>query len=134
MTHQAGLWIDHRQAVIVNIEPKHHNTLTIHSDAERHVTQPASVTADQATDTHPGAAEDTRDRHYEGQLHKYYAEVIDCLHDAEKILIVGPGEAKTELKARLEHAGHGARILGVEAADKMSEREVVAFMRERLKE
>lgn len=76
--------------------------------------------------------EDTRERHFEDQLTKYYDDVIATLRDAEGILIFGPGEAKGELKKRLEHSGLGARIVGIETVDKMTERQIAAKVRERL--
>ena len=39
---------------------------------------------------------------------------------------MGPGEAKGELKARLERRGLGARIVGVETVDKMTDRQIAA--------
>jgi hypothetical protein len=45
-------------------------------------------------------------------------------------LIIGPGEAKGELKTRLEHGGLGARIVGVETVDKMTDRQIAARVRE----
>jgi hypothetical protein len=47
------------------------------------------------------------------------------------ILILGPGEAKTELEERLGHEGLGGRVVGIEAADKMTDRQVAARVRER---
>ena len=51
------------------------------------------------------SAEDQRDRRFTGHLNKYYDEVIACIRDADSILILGPGEAKTELQERLEERG-----------------------------
>ena len=36
-----------------------------------------------------------------GHLANYYDELIACIGDAETILIFGPGEAKRELKKRM---------------------------------
>jgi hypothetical protein len=44
-------------------------------------------------------------------------------------LIFGPGEAKGELKKRLESKGLGGRIVGVETTDKMTERQIAAKVR-----
>ena len=44
---------------------------------------------------------------------------------------VGPGEAKGELEKRLEYEGLKAHVLAVEAADKMTDRQVSAKVRER---
>jgi len=42
-----------------------------------------------------------RDRRFGEHLHQYYAEVVAAIHDANSILILGPGEAKGELEKRL---------------------------------
>ena len=46
------------------------------------------------------------------------------------MLIFGPGEARGELRARLEHAGLAPRIVGVDTVDKMTDRQVAAKVRE----
>ena len=47
---------------------------------------------------------------------------------------MGPGEAKGELWERLTRQGLQARIVGVEAADKMTDRQIAALVRERFAE
>lgn len=132
MTTQAGLWIDHRKAVIVIVSEEGDTTRLIESEVERHVRYSGGAPSGASHESRPGTAEDTRERHFEGQLGKYYDEVIACIRDAEAILIFGPGEAKGELKTRLEHGGLGARILGVETVDKMTDRQIAAKVRDRL--
>ena len=130
MKNKTGLWIDHRRAVVVKVSGADCRTTHIDSNAERDQHPVAVAHAEPALEKHLGVSEDTRQRHFEGQLGKYYDEVIATLGDAEDILIFGPGEAKGELKARLEHIGHGARIARVETADKMSDSKIVAKVRE----
>ena len=52
--------------------------------------------------------------------------------DAETILIFGPGEAKGELKKRMERDKIGIRIVAMETADKMTEPQIVAKVKQRL--
>jgi hypothetical protein len=120
---QAGLWVDHREAVIVALSDEGDTTTSIKNSG-----------GGRSGGSHTqggGPGEDTRDRRFDNQLSKYYEEVITHLRDAEAILILGPGEAKVELKARLEHDGLGPRIVGVETADKMTDRQIAAMVRER---
>jgi hypothetical protein len=63
-------------------------------------------------------------------LHKYYDEVIAAIRDAESILIFGPGEAKGELKKRLEKDKLGGHIIAVETIDKLTDRQIAAKVRE----
>jgi len=120
---QVGLWIDHRESVIVIVTDEREETKRITSNMEKHVR--FSGGAQQVT------AEDMRDRRFTGHLNKYYDEVILCLRDAESILIFGPGEAKVELEKRLESEGLEGRIVGIEAVDKMTDRQIAAKVRQR---
>jgi hypothetical protein len=63
-------------------------------------------------------------------LNIYYDAVIASIRDAESILIFGPGEAKGELKERLEKSGLAGIIVGVEAADKMTDHQITARVRQ----
>ena len=63
-------------------------------------------------------------------LNQFYTEVIEAIRDAEAILIFGPGEAKTELRQHLERARLGSKVIGVETADKMTDPEIAAKVRE----
>jgi len=60
--------------------------------------------------------------------------VIACIRDAEAILIFGPGEAKGELKRRLDKNRLGGRIAGVETVDKMTDRQIAAKARQHFAE
>ena len=56
--------------------------------------------------------------------------MIACIREADSILIFGPGEAKIELEERLGHETIRGSIVGVETADKMTDRQVAARVRE----
>lgn len=129
MKQNAGLWIDHKEAIIVFMgagkgdaeETKH-----MESGMEKHVRFSGHSSEE-------GAAEDHRDRQYAGHLDKYYDEVIAELHNAESILIFGPGEAKGEFNKRLMHKGLGKQVVGVETTDKMTEPQIAAKVRDHYK-
>ncbi|MEP7290047.1 MAG: hypothetical protein ABI947_30230 [Chloroflexota bacterium] len=125
MTSQAGLWIDHRQAVIVLLEDKSETIKRIESDMEKHVRY-SGASDTQAADGHNDAAEDIRDRRFDNHLNTYYDEVIAALHEVESILIMGPGEAKGELQKRLEGHEASRHVVAVETADKMTDGQIVA--------
>ena len=75
-------------------------------------------------------SEDQRDRKFGNHLNKYYDDVIAAIRDADSIKIFGPGEAKGELEKRIEREGLKAHILAVETADKMTEHQISAKVRE----
>lgn len=122
MKKQVGLWIDHRETVIVTVAGESEEIKRITSNLEKHVR--FSGGAEQVT------AEDMRDRQFTGHLNKYYDQVLLSLRDAESILIFGPGEAKVELEKRLESEGLKGRVVSIETADKLTDRQIAAKVRQ----
>jgi len=122
MTTRAGLWIDHRKAVIVTISGQTEHTQVIESDVEKHVRYSGGPQRE---------PEDRRERRFEGELGKFYDEVIESIRGAEAILIFGPGEAKTELRTRLDSANLGDRVIAVDTVDKMTDGQIAERVRER---
>jgi stalled ribosome rescue protein Dom34 len=118
-----GLWIDHRETVIVILTDKGEETRRLESDIEKHVRFSGGAQTDMA--------EDMRDRRFTNRLNKYYDEVIASIREADSILIFGPGEAKGELEQRLESAGLKGLIVGIETVDKMTDRQIAAKVRQR---
>ena len=124
MKRQAGLWIDHRETVIVTIADDGEETRRIESGMEKHVRFSGGSRAEE------GKADDQRDKQFTGHLNTYYDAVIAQLRDAESILLFGPGEAKGELQKRLANKGLGGRIVGIETVDKMTDRQIAAKVRQ----
>ena len=124
MKKQAGLWIDHRKAVIVIITKAGEEIKEITSNMEKHVRFTGGTASDD------GSTEDVRDRQFGNHLNNYYDEVIGFIRDADSIQIFGPGEAKGELKKRLEHEGRKGHILAIETMDKMTDHQIAAKVRE----
>jgi hypothetical protein len=127
MKRKVGLWIDHREAVIVFFTDEGEETKRITSNIEQDVRFSAGS---RSKDGWQGVSpEDMRDRRSENQLNRYYDDVIACIRDAESILILGPGEAKGELEKRLESKKLRGRIVGIETVDKMTDRQIAAEVR-----
>ena len=124
MMKDIGVWIDHRKAVIVIISDKGEEVREISSNMEKHVRYSNDASED-------GAPEDTRDRQFDNQLNAFYDAVVAVIHDGDSIQIFGPGEAKGELKKHLENKGLKQHILAIETADKMTDRQIAAKVRER---
>jgi len=122
MERKVGLWIDHRKAVIVSINGELEKIKIIISDMEKHVRFSGGAEKD--------LEEDQRDRRFTGHLNIYYKEVIDFIRDSKSILIIGPGEAKSEFKKRLESKMLPGRVINLEVADKMTESQIAAKVRE----
>ncbi|HEY9166626.1 MAG TPA: hypothetical protein VIS48_10735 [Candidatus Kryptonia bacterium] len=122
MKTNAGLWIDHRKAVIVILDEKGEETKRINSNMEKHVR--FSGIAQENTE------EDIRDRRFTNHLNKYYDEVIASVRNAKSILVFGPGEAKMEIKKRLENEKIKTQLVDIETVDKMTDNQIAAKIRE----
>jgi len=125
---EAGLWIDHREAVIVVLSKSGEQTKRIQSSAETQLRRSGEPSIGRF-EYQAVPADDSRQREYSGQLARYYDEIISHVSEAGAILIFGPGEAKGELKKRFEKAKAGTRIITMETVDKMTEPQIVAHVR-----
>jgi hypothetical protein len=128
MNDRVGIWIDHRKAVIVSASADGVTVNTLESKVGPH-----SRYSGRAGSTMPeGGPQDERgEKRYEeryGQhLDEYYDKVISHLGRPEALLLLGPGEAKLQLKERLSHTKALSKcIVGIEATDKLTDPEIVA--------
>ncbi len=128
MKKEVGLWIDHREAVIVTLQDQAQDIQRIESKVEQRVRYSGASESNQGP-AHNDGSEDKRDRRIEGHLDHFYDEVITHLTDATAVLIMGPGEAKNEFHKHLEKTNPLMKIVNVEAADKMSDEQIVAKVR-----
>jgi hypothetical protein len=122
----AGLWIDHRKAVIVIVSEAGEEIKEITSDMEKHT----RFTGGNAS--MDGSTEDVRDRQFGNHLNTYYESVIAVIRGVDSIQIFGPGEAKHELAKRLEHDGMKDCISSIETVDKMTDHQIAAKVREHI--
>jgi len=119
MKTTVGLWIDHRKAVIVFVTGADVEIKLINSNVENPRGQSGRSTP----------ADDIQQRVSTEHLNSYYNEVISSLWNSGAILIMGPGEAKGELKKRIEINNLKGRIVDVETVDKMTDPQIVAKAR-----
>jgi hypothetical protein len=125
----AGLWIDHREAVIVLVSEKGQETKRITSRVEKQLRRSGRSPTRAPFEPQMVPADDSREREYVGHLANYYDEVVSCLGTAEAIQIFGPGEAKGELRKRIERNRLDLRVTRFETADKMTERQIFQKVR-----
>jgi hypothetical protein len=129
MSNNAGVWIDHRNAVIVTLGLAGEQMTLIASDVEKQPRRAGDSPLKGAFEARQVAPDDRRQMALTAELDGYYDSVIAAVHDAEALFIFGPGEAKGELEKRLGKKRFGGRIAAVEAADKMTDRQVAARVR-----
>jgi hypothetical protein len=129
MKTKVGLWIDHRKAVIVAVTDKGEEMGLVIAKAEKQPRRSGDSPLKGPYDQLQVPASDSRQKTLTGQLNIYYDAVIASIRDAESILIIGPGDAKGELKKRLKRNNLGGRIVGIETVDKMTDRQIAAKIR-----
>lgn len=134
MKTNIGLWIDHRKAIIVLESSTGEELKVILSDADR---QPGRIEGERSTASFEAQlvkADDVTQRKFTAELHHYYQEVVGVVRHATSLLVFGPGEAKGELIKELEHAMPKGFPVAVETADRLTDRQIAAHVRDFFKE
>jgi hypothetical protein len=129
MKGNAGVWIDHRKAVVVVLAAAEERVTTIVSKVEMHPERSGDSPLKGSYEAAQVPADDVRQRTFTAELAIYYDAVIATLQDATSIFIFGPGEAKGELRKRLIKHKLGGLVAAVETQDKMTDRQIVAEIR-----
>jgi hypothetical protein len=89
MATKAGVWIDHRQAVLVLITDAGKEIKKLASGIEA----PVRWRSHNSYTPNDFTAEDRLERKFDSHLKVFYDEVIACLQGSDATLILGPGEA-----------------------------------------
>jgi len=139
MKKYAGIWLDHRKAVVVSLfidrqssETAQESVETLESDVERKV----RLSGGSRTRATPYGPQDVSvdgkmEARIKRQLKQYYQGIIKKIEDMDRIYLFGPGEAKIELKKEIAKKRElAAKKLAVETADKMTEKQIAARVRE----
>jgi hypothetical protein len=124
MNKRVGLWLDDVKAVVVSITDDGEEIRIFTSNMEHYVRYSSSSPGD-------GSPEDARDRRYWNHVGEYYDKVITQIGEAKAIQIFGPGDAKHELKRRLENAGLAEHVVSLDEADQLTDRQIALKVRER---
>jgi hypothetical protein len=130
MKREVGLWIDHHKTVMVTMLDEKEETREIRSNVARYVRLTGGLSPKKPNLSTLSTAENMVDRRYENHLNGYYDGLVSLLRNADSIWIFGPGEAKGELKKRLDHEKLGERIISIETVDKMTDRQIAAKVRQ----
>ena len=126
----SGVWIDHREAIVVSISEKGESVTKIASNAESHHRLSGGARSRTPYGPQDVASEDRIEHRHMQQLHRFYGKVKNAICRADAIFIFGPGEAKWEFRKELkEPRALFSRIVGTEPADKLTDEQMVAKVR-----
>ena len=127
MSHNVGIWIDHKKAVIVSASAEGASATTVESEVGPHTHYSDGTTHAMPDGPHVGGGEKKNEDRYAEHLGRYFDEVIGRLGQPEALLIFGPGEAKLQFKARLGRSKVlSERVVGIETTDKLTDPQIVA--------
>ena len=123
MATKAGVWIDHKQAIVILVTDAGQEIKKFNAGIE----QPGGSAGSKNEYTpNDFVAEDRRERKAAGDRKKVYDEAIACIRGAESLLILGPGEAKGEFGKRIKAKKLRGVVVELETADKMTDRQLAA--------
>lgn len=127
MKKKIGIWIDHKEAILVAIEGDQTTVERIESHAESHFRPSGGWKAAGTSVAQSVSREQKADERRKHQFHNFYEMVIKKAGKADNIFILGPGEAKLELAKEIKKIkGQHGRIAAVEASDRLTENQIVA--------
>ncbi len=115
MAKKAGVWIDHKQAIVVLLTDAGHETKKITFDAG----EPLGARSKRI-------AENRLEEKVKNHRKDYFNDVIAAVTGAESLLIFGPGEAKGELKKHIAAKKLRGLTVALETTDEMTDRQIAA--------
>jgi hypothetical protein len=122
MSHEVGIWIDHKKAVIVSVSAGQATARTLESDVGPHPHYAGS---------REGGGEKKYEERHSLHLDQYYDKVISQLGQPDALMLFGPGEAKLQLKERLGRSKVlSESIVAIESTDKLTDPQIVAKVKE----
>ena len=126
-----GIWLDHKKAIIYSITGESETRHVIESGVQTRRRIPGEGKQYTRMGNAFIAPEHRHEERVRHQLDKYYQEISAYVQDACDLLILGPGEAKTELeKVMQSQKGLAEKVREVESADRLTDRQIAAWVRE----
>lgn len=126
MATKAGVWIDHKQAIVVLITDKGQDIKKIAFDIGQPVRRASKSRTKNKFTPNDFVAEGTLERKVEADRKSYYDDVIACIRGADSLLILGPGDAKGEFNKHIKAKKVRGVVVELETTDKMTDNQLAA--------
>jgi hypothetical protein len=127
---KGGVWIDHREAIVVFLDTHSEPPLHMASHVVKHLSRGGDSPLKGSFEARQVPRDDRRQMALSGELNVYYDRVVEAVANLDGLLILGPGEAKGEFKKRLDRHKLGARVAAIETLDKTTDPQLAAKVRE----
>jgi hypothetical protein len=129
MKKQVGIWMNTDKAVLVNLlDGKEDKVQTIESEVESRPHNPRDEKPGAKTGSVLLDMDKKMTQRKIHQLHEYFEKVIHCItSDTGEIFLFGPANTKKHFEKELKkHPVYHDRKLDIEAADKMTQPQMIA--------
>ena len=126
MSTKAGVWIDHKQAIIVLVTDAGKEIKKVAFDIGQPIRATGGSRSKNPYKPKEFVAEDTLERKLGNDRNNYYDDVITAIRGADAILILGPGEAKGEFLKRFKSKKLRGVTVELETVDKMTTPQIAA--------
>jgi hypothetical protein len=122
-----GIWIDHAHAFVVKANPSGDMTVrTIDSGIGPHF-HTGKMEGEHSTIFNQHQSDERR----KNETHAFMKVLLEALHDADEIVVFGPGNARHDLKNALEdNKTLAKKLVSCETTDKMTENQLMAHVKE----
>ena len=130
MATKAGVWIDHKQAIVVLMTDAKQEIKKFKGGIEQPARPAGSTRSKNKYTPNDFIAEDRRDRKLVNERKTVYEKVLACIRGADSLLILGPGEAKVEFGKHIKAKKGRGLAIELETTDKMTDRQLAAKVNE----
>ncbi len=126
-----GLWIDHREAILVSLQDGDVRVETVRSTVRQHRRAKGGSRSKVLYGPQDVMSESKYLRKHKQQLKRFYQEVLDKMKDVSSALVIGPGAARSELLAELDGStAHRNVSTETRAAERMTQPQLIALVKE----
>jgi stalled ribosome rescue protein Dom34 len=123
------VWIDHNRAVIAAVDDGEESLETIPSHLGRHPPARGGSRTVMARGAQTSNDERSHERRHKNHLAHFYRDVIRRLGHPDQLVVMGPAQAKQELKAEIEDSLLRDVNVVLETAGEMTDPQVLARLR-----
>jgi hypothetical protein len=132
MKKQTGIWLDAREAHFIELEDGDVISVRkVGSDFAKAAAKGGHAGGRLRGGAPVGISEKALHNSRRNAERNYYEAILDNLHDADEVLVFGPGEAKDKLVNAIKaHPSHfNADLMAVLTADDMTEPQKIAYVK-----
>lgn len=127
---KVGVWIDQREANIINLENEAIQKKTIYSDIETRVRVEGEKKQFGRFGDQYLVDEKGKQNRLEHQMQKYLQRVMDELKSADQIMLFGPAQTKDRLhKLIIENRNMANKMDSILVSEKMSDNQKIAYVK-----